>query len=205
MHEQKKDKKDKSKSIVIPVILTFLLLLIVIGATYAVFIYSKEGNKNNVISTGTLTFTFEETSNGISLTNALPISDSVGKTLSKDEKNNGYFDFNVSCRILGTDVIKYDIYATSVDENNTLPEEYVKIYLTDGNTDLALEGYDGEVPTYDKLKDSTSALNAKQLYYGTFSSTGNKSFRLRMWVAENYSLPSSEKQFKVKVNVNAVN
>ena len=77
--------------------------------------------------------------------------------------------------------------------------------MTDGNTDNPLEGYEGEVPTYDKLKDSTSSLNAKQLYYGTFSATGNKSFRLRMWVADDYSVPSSEKQFKIKINVNAVN
>lgn len=205
MYKQNQEKNNKNKSIVISILLTFLLLLVVITTTYAVFIYSKEGVKKNVISTGTLTFTFEETSNGISLTNALPISDSIGKTLSKDENNNGYFDFNVSCRILGTDVIKYDIYATSVDENNTLADEYVKIYLTDGNTDNPLEGYEGEVPTYDKLKDSTSSLNAKQLYYGTFSATGNKSFRLRMWVADDYSVPSSEKQFKIKINVNAVN
>lgn len=205
MYKQNQEKNKKNKSVVIPIILTFLLLLVVITTTYAVFIYSKEGVKKNVVSTGTLTFTFEETSNGISLTNALPISDSIGKTLTKDENNNGYFDFNVSCRILGTDVIKYDIYATSVDENNTLPEEYVKIYLTDGNTDNPLEGYEGEVPTYDKLKGSTSSLNAKQLYYGTFSATGNKSFRLRIWVADNYSVPSSEKQFKIKINVNAVN
>ena len=80
MYKQNQEKNNKNKSIVISILLTFLLLLVVITTTYAVFIYSKEGVKKNAISTGTLTFTFEETSNGISLTHALSISDSIGKT-----------------------------------------------------------------------------------------------------------------------------
>ena len=202
---KKVEKKESNKYNRILLIFLVLLLLILVGITYALFTYSKEGNVKNTVKTGSLTFSFTETSNGISLENAMPMSDEVGKLLEPSKYNNGYFDFNVSCAIAGTDRIQYEVYAIKEQVENELAEKYVKIYLTDGTTDKPLSGYDIDVPTFYSLKDSTSKEGAKQLYYGTFTSSGIQTFRLRMWISEDYAIPSSSENFKIKVNVEATN
>lgn len=201
----KKNKEVGSNELklILSVVLVLLLVVSVIGVTYALFTYSKVGNVKNTITTGSITFNYIETSNGISLVDAMPISDEIGKKLKYAEQNNGYFDFNVSCRIAGTAKIQYEVYSTKEKVSNPIDDQYVKIYLTDGTNDNALSGYDNEVPTYEDLKDALSVENAKQLYFGTFNSTGTQRFRLRMWVSDKYVVPSVSEEFKIKVNVQA--
>lgn len=202
MKKDSNTKSNHSKKIVLSTILVMLLFISVIGITYAIFTYAKEGKEANRISTGSLTFSYTETSNGISLTNAVPVSDTVGKAMTN---GNGYFDFNVSCKIVGTNVIKYEVYTTEENVSSKLDPAFVKIYLTDGTTDKPLSGYDGTVPTYSSLPATSISGGSRRLYLGTFNSTGVQSFRLRMWVSESYSVSSNSQQFKIKVNVKANN
>lgn len=204
MEKVSKENENKDKKIVISIILVLLLFISVIGITYAVFIFAKEGKRENVINTGSITFSYTETSNGISLTNALPISDNIGKTLD-NSGSNGYFDFNVSCKIVGTTAIKYEIYSEEQSVSNPIDSSFVKMYLTDGTSDRPISGYDGEVPTYNMLPTSSIKDGAKRLYYGSFNTTGGQSFRLRMWLSDKYSIPTTSQQFKIKVNVSANN
>lgn len=198
------EKNDKTK-IILSVILVILLMILVIGVTYAIFTYSKEGEVKNTVRTGSITFSYTESSNGICLENAMPISDEVGKKLDRSGNNNGYFDFNVSAKIAGTNRIQYEVYAIKQEVENQLDEKYVKIYLTDGTSDNPISGYDVEIPTYSSLKESTFDENGKQLYYGNFTSSSIQTFRLRMWLSENYNVPETSEQFKIKVNVQAIN
>ena len=186
--------KNNNKSVILSMFLIVMLFIAVIGLTYAIFTYSAEGKIKNKITTGTITFNYTETTNGIRLDNALPISDDIGKKLKNDSNNNGYFDFN--------DVF-YEIYATKEQTNDELEEKYVKIYLTDGTTDEPITGYKDNIPTFDNLKKSISNEKSKQLYYGNFSSSGTQKFRLRMWISDEYMLVSNSEHFKIKVNVEA--
>lgn len=195
-------KSNNSKRLIASTVLVLLLFISVIGFTYAIFTFASEGKKENRVSTGSLTFSYTETSNGISLSNAVPVSDTVGKAM---RNGNGYFDFNVSCKIVGTNVIKYEVYTTEENVSAKLDPSFVKIYLTDGTTDKPLSGYDGNVPTYSSLPSTSISGGSKRLYLGTFNSTGVQSFRLRMWLAESYSVSSNSQQFKIKVNVSANN
>lgn len=201
MREYKKELHIEKSALLFMVIV--FLIITVIGFTYAIFIYSKEGFVRNTITTGNITFSFTETSNGIFLENALPISDSVGKKLENTYENNGYFDFNVSCDLAGTSSVQYEIYATKEKLKNELDEKYVKIYLTDGTTDKPISGYDDDIPTYSKLKKSITKEDSKQLYYGSFTNNGVQSFRLRMWIDEDYELPEESENFKININVEA--
>lgn len=197
------NKEEKNNKEFLPVLLVLLLFISVFGLTYAIFSYSKEGRVSNTVTTGTITFSYTETTNGISLENALPITDEVGKKLESGDKNNGYFDFNVSCTMAGYSNVFYEVFATKLAVENELEEKYVKVYLTDGSTDQAITGYDGEVPTYNNLKKSIKDDKAKQLYYGNFTGSGIQKFRLRMWISDEYMLTSSSEHFKIKVNVEA--
>lgn len=204
MEKVTKEKENKERKLVISIVLVLLLFISVIGITYAVFTFAKEGKRENVINTGSITFSYTETSNGISLTNALPISDNIGKTLD-NSGSNGYFDFNVSCKIVGKTAIKYEIHAEELQVNNPLDPAFVKMYLTDGTSDMPISGYDLEVPTYNMLSSSSIKDGAKRLYYGSFSTTGVQAFRLRMWLSDKYSVPTTSQEFKIKVNVSANN
>lgn len=198
-----KEKEKNYEKFILSGALILLLIVSVVGITYAVFSYQREGEKNNVITTGSIIFTYTETTNGINLQNAMPISDEVGKKLERSENNEGYFDFNVSCSLAGTARINYEVYATKLNVENPLSEEYVKMYLTDGTTDQPILGYDNDVPTYYSLKDSTVASGSKTLYTGSFTNSGVQSFRLRMWLSNQYTVTDQSNDFKIKVNIKA--
>lgn len=203
MGAEQDTKKQSKFGLIISCCLVLILIMSVFGITYALFSYNKQGQVRNTITSGSITFTYVETSNGISLENAMPISDRVGKSLEQDKNNNGYFDFNVSCNIAGTSSVNYEVYAIKQKVDHPLKDEYVKVYLTDGTTDQPISGYSAEVPTYENLKQSISNKDAKQLYYGTFNNNGTQKFRLRMWVSDQYAISSTSEQFKIKVNVEA--
>ena len=86
----------RKKENVVIIVMMLVMVLAIIGVSYAAFSYSKTGTKVNSITTGSITMTYEETDNTISLNGALPTTDKTGKTrLNPGE----YFDFTVSSNI----------------------------------------------------------------------------------------------------------
>ena len=79
--------KERSNKLII-IILLVLLLVLVIGVSYSLYIYSGEGKQNNTISTGDLIFSYTESTNGIYIDNAMPLSDDIGKELKCDNTTN---------------------------------------------------------------------------------------------------------------------
>lgn len=203
MKNSKKEDQDLRKRFLISSLLVILLISLVVGTTFAIFYFKGTGKEKNTIHTGQLTFSYTEESNGISLTDAIPVSDEVGKRMQGNDRENKYFDFSVSCKMSGTQNIQYEVYTTEVDVAQKLDSQYVKIYLTDATSDKALEGYNQKVPVYSELKDSSISSKGKRLYRGEFNSSGTQAFRLRMWLSDTYQISSSSKEFKIKVNVSA--
>ena len=201
-------RKENGKKIGIIVSLTMLFVTIV-GVTYAAFLYTKKGTKENELTTGSISFVYNETSNGVTLTNAFPMTDEEGKTMSaKSENDNGYFDFNVTSTIGGDISIPYFVYAVDItgEVENKLSEDYVKIYLTD-QEDKPLAGYDTEVPLYSDLNNINAQgvegleVQGKSLYQNTFIESGVHEYRLRIWVADTYKNSDKAETFKIRVDV----
>ena len=67
----------KKKIIVIGVLI--LLVVTVIGVSYAAFSYSQTGNYENTITTGEISMSYDETSKVINMSGALPTTDTTGK------------------------------------------------------------------------------------------------------------------------------
>ena len=76
--------EDNSRKVFLSVLGVAILLVAVVGVSFALYSTSSTG-KDNSISTGTITMSYTEPTNGILLENALPISDAAGKTLSGDK------------------------------------------------------------------------------------------------------------------------
>ena len=192
----------KRKEIIIIGVLLLLMIVIIVGISYAAFQYGKIGSKVNSITTGSITMTYTETDNTISLSGALPTTDKTGTVrLNPGE----YFDFNVSSEIVGDVNINYEISAKKED-GNTINGEYIKLYLTKVNSD----GTEEALMVPETYNEETSAnnytgrpSNEMSLYTSSMNNSENNNYRLRMYVDESYN-PQGDGgglTFTVKINV----
>ena len=194
----------KRENIIIIVVLVVMILAI-IGVSYAAFSYSKTGTKLNSITTGSITMTYEETDNTISLNGALHTTDATGKTrLNQGE----YFDFTVSSKIAGDVNINYEISAKDVTSSsaNKIDGSNIKLYLTR----LTDDGTEEELMTPEVYNEESNANNftgrpsgEMSLYTSSMNSSESNRYRLRMWVDEDYN-PQGDGgnlQFSVQINV----
>ena len=191
----------KRENIVIIVVL-IIMVISIIGVSYAAFRFSQTGNTANTITTGSITMTYTETSNTISINGALPTTDKTGMVrLNKGE----YFDFTVSSEIVGDVNINYEISAKEVGEG-TIDGSNIKLYLTKLNSDGTEEGL--MVPeTYNEESSSNSytgrPTGEMSLYTSSMNSSESNNYRLRMYVDESYN-PQGDGgglTFTVKINV----
>ena len=194
---------NSSKQILLSVLGVAILVVAVVGISFAAFSYSKTGEVSNTITTGTITMTYTEPTNGISLTDALPITDDAGKALKGDGKT---FDFTVGATVAGTTTINYAITAVK-DATSDLPDTGVKVYLTStsGETETAVLG-PKLVSQLDKTvagNDAGAPADQYVLKTGTYSTVGTttENYRLRMWVADDYVAPATSQKYILKVNV----
>ena len=195
--------KNKNKSFLF-IILILILLIAIIGISYAAFSYTGTGQKLNTITTGAISMEYVESTNIISMNNALPTTDSTGKKLS----NSGeYFDFTVKSSIKGNTDINYEI-AAKEESGNTFSGKNIKFYLTKVNSDGTEEE---AMPPKTYSEDTTSNIytgrpaDMMSLFVGNLSQQGDTEikYRLRLWVDESYN-PQNDNGgliYKVKVNV----
>ena len=135
----------------------------------------------------------------------------LGPIVLKDEVSdkfplideNQYFDFTVSASMSGNVIINYTITAIK-EADSTLPNNAVKVYLTSLNN-----GRETQVLAPTKISDlqvaSSSNIGVPDgqfiLFNSNFNKTESRSYRLRMWVASDYVLPSVSQTYKLRVNV----
>ena len=193
--------KNKSKSVLLTIVAIIILLIAVLAVSYAAFYYSKNGEEINKVLTGTITMSYSENNNGINLFDAFPTTDAVGMALSG---TNQYFDFTVSASMSGNTIVDYVVAGVKVQDNSTLPDEGVKVYLTsiDGNRESQVVA-----PTKISNLKSTNNIsyvpdNQYIILQDNFTETGSRSYRLRMWVASDYVLPEEESMsYALRINV----
>ncbi len=201
-------KNGKKKQVLLTLIAIISLIVITVGVTYAFFNYAKEGTTDNTIQTGTITFLYTEVSGvgkGISLTEAYPVADSIGKVQVGEGK---IFDFKVTSTISMNSNIDYQVTARKKTDS-TLDDSSVKVYLTEVNgteQELLLSKY-SELSQTDKV--DISKYDERILYEATVpANTSNyeKNFRLRMWVSDDTDFSDgsmNDKTFTLTVNVYA--
>ena len=183
-------------------VIALLLIVTIIGVSYAAFTFGQSGKNLNTMTTGIMQMSYEETSNVIKMTGALPTTDATGKVrLNKGE----YFDFTVSSTIQGEAEINWEIAAEDFS-SNTFDGKNVKLYLTS----IDSSGKETEVmapkvftkKTTENKKTGRPA-NMMSLATGTMSASTSTKYRLRMYVDEKYN-PQGDgggKKFAIRINV----
>ncbi len=183
---------------------TLILLVAIIGISYAAFSFAGTGQKLNTITTGAITMEYVESTNVITMSNALPTTDETGKTrLNAGE----YFDFTIKSSITGNTDINYEI-AAKEENGNTFDGKNIKFYLTKINSDGSEEE---AMPPKTYSEDPSGngytgrPSDMMSLFIGNLNQQGTTEvkYRLRLWVDEDYN-PQNDNGglvYKVKVNV----
>ena len=179
--------------------LIIILVILILGISFAAIFYSKTGEEVNKVTTGTMTMSYSENTNGINLDNAYPMSDDIGMALNDE---NQYFDFTVSATLGGNVIINYAITATK-ESDSTLPDSAIKVYLTDTDDNERQVLAPTKISDLDITDNNVSSAPNGQylLSSGNFSQTGSHNYRLRMWVADDYVVQEDIMNYKLRVNV----
>lgn len=193
-------KDNSSKQILLSVLGVAILVVAVVGVSFAAFTFSQAGNVENTISTGTLAMTYTEGATGISITDAMPMSDAAGKVLAKD---NEQFKFTVEATMSGTATINYEIAAIKKD-SSTISDANVRLYLEKSATENS--GYTqafapAQFTPSTSASDIGSPVGSMILESGTFTSSQKNYYILRMWLAEDAPITGTAKTYTVTVNV----
>ena len=153
-----KDKIMNNKELIVAIAIVLIFLA---TCSYAWLKLQVIGNKTNILRAGTLKLTLDDTtSNGISLENAVPMSDEKGKTTT---------EYTFTLQNTGT-TVGYTIYLDDValtDGETQLEDSKVKYQLTkNGAETVAL----------------LSSLDNKVIDTGTIDKNKTNTYSLRVWI-----------------------
>ncbi len=193
------EKKRNSNQLILTVLAILILIIAVIGVSYAAVFYSKDGEKVNSVTTGSMMMSYSELTNGINLYDAYPMTDEEGKALSQP---NEYFDFTVSATTKENSPISY-VISVSKESDSTLPDSAIKVYLTDISANNEIEVLPPtNVSALSKTGNESYAPSGQYiLKSGSYTKNTSNTYRLRMWIDKNYNLDDSIQSYKLRVNV----
>ena len=188
-----------SRQILLAVLGLALLVLAIVGVSYAITIPNKSLNKVYLVS---------DDNSAISL-NDLPMSDYEGINLNG---SSNVFDFCVKGNIADNASIDYVIALEKIDsDDDSLDDKDVKVYLEKYNLKEFVSTDITSVPiafTRNNIVSDISTPDGSMiLYYGglqnatTDKKEVNECFRLRLWIDEDSIIESSKKEFMARVNV----
>lgn len=191
----------KHRTLFLLVLLVFFVLLSFLGCLFLYF-YSN----SRTISNATLIFSYSEDSSDLVVDSSMPVTDTIGKQLTyvPNQTKYAYSEFSLSSTLEGITSIDYEIYAVPVGVAMELPKDYIKVYLTDGRTDLPVDGYRDSIPTFRELKVAKTNPAGRKIYSGTLKKDEEKKFKLRLWLADTYPISAEMKDFKILLYVRTV-
>ena len=195
---------NNKKQLLLSIVLVLVLVLMIVGISYAAFKFTGLGKRENTITTGAITMKYEESTNTISMNNALPTTDATGKVrLTAGE----YFDFTLSGTIKGTENINWEIAAEDVTTaSRKIDGKYIKLYLTslDENNNET-EVMAPTVYTTETTENTYTGrpANMMSLAKGTTSTNFSTKYRLRMYVDESYNTQGDGGNLAFSIKINA--
>ena len=186
----------KKKDLILISIGLTLLIILTVSFSYALYSFTGNGTKENVITTGSINVTFSE-KNNIKLENRYPETDSEGLN---NTDTNSQMTFTVSSNISGDTKVNYALGITDITEGASLTQDYVKIYLKKGNNVAAgFTENKGELLSKFKNKYVENAIDSHVLLTDVLSGSEVHTYTLKAWIDENYKLPSAVQSSKYEM------
>ncbi len=175
--------KDKNKKVTVIIISILIVLILLLALTYAYFSTQLNGT-DNIVKVGELELVLDETSEGISLDNAVGISDSKGMSLegSTFELINN-----------GNNAVDYTIYLddnTIEDTDVRIDDKYLKYNLNKNRTDSGAT-----------LLTKIGANPNRVLDSGTIEGKTTNKYKLNLWITDEVDGNYSGQVFSGKLRV----
>lgn len=197
MDQEVLEEKKYSRKVIISLIIITMLVFSVISISFTAYVKTGQKKESNEENKGNVSMTYTESRQGISLQNASPITDEVGKTLSAPSE---YFDFTVTTKVAQDIPITYEIAAVK-DPDSTLNDQDIKIYLekqVSGTYEEVMEPTEF-IPSSRTTKiGSPSGSMVLQKITKKRNDTDN--YRLRMWVSDKATI-HDVKTYAIRINV----
>ena len=136
---------NNSKQAVLSIIGIAILVIAVVGVSFAFFTYSKTGTTNNVITTGSISFEYTEAVNGLTVEDAFPQTPAEGKL-------NDSFTFHVTSNLPSSannisytvTAVKGDVPTGYTEATDRMADSQINLYVTtSGSSATISNGYDG--------------------------------------------------------------
>ena len=178
--------------------LLIVCVVFVMVGIYFLFFYHKKGVNNQKY----LSIQFN-TSDVLLIKNTLPVSDAIGKSFNGEGTEDGiqgYVEFSIKNK--KEDTVSYEIIITEqATKEDKIKDNFVKMYLTD-NQDTPLEGFERSyVPTFYDFYYLTDKPSSKLLFSDSLEKGESKTYRLRVWLSDRYSISFEPEEFSFDVDV----
>lgn len=197
MKSEEIENKEYSKKIIISLILVIILVLLVICLSFSAYIKMEQNKQSKDDVKANVSMTYTESTNGISIENASPTSDEVGKKLNG---KNEYFDFTVSTKNPNKSKVVYEIAAVK-DKNSTISDDDIRIYLekqVSGTYEEIVKPQPFKpIAKNSKIGSPKGSMLLKKVKTKVSS---NDNYRLRMWLSDKANI-QDVKTYAVKINV----
>lgn len=193
-------KENSQKKVLLSVLGVAILVVAVIGISFAAYQATIDTNTTNSVTTGTIMVSYTEPSNAINITDAMPLSDDNGKALSGAGKT---FDFTVSTHASNALTVPYTISLTKAS-GSTMEDSQVKVYLTKADGTVVLAPTLVSDLSAATGRENTKVLATAQDVYTGAEEAKTTGYVLRIWVDENVTVDStSTATYRALVNVDS--
>lgn len=180
--------ENSSKQVLLSVLGIAVLVVAVVGVSFAFFTYSKTGEKNNTLTTGNIFFNFTE-GNAIKLTNEFPRTDTSGEALT--DAQNGALTFHVVGYDTSEKGIEYTVYALEGDteaDKTRFKDSEIKLNLKAPATVV-----ENNFATSTVVGTDGSLANGVVLAKGKITAKSSETqqddeYTLRMWISDAVSI-----------------
>ena len=182
--------ENNSKKVLLSVLGVAILVVAVVGVSFAAFSFANTSDKANQIQVGTITMSFSESESVINITDAQPTADA---TAMESTKAGEYFEFTVTRKTDAVVKVPYTITVTpgTVATGKQLATKYVRVGLTkvSGSTETTVVAAKSlaDIVKPDNILSGTAD---KYVLYTVTDAEGAvytgaaETYRLRMWLAD---------------------
>ena len=183
MKENNKTDENYSRRILYLLLLVAFLVIVVISLSFTIYIREQKSKSKDINKKNEIVMRYTEDTNGISIQNAVPLTDEVGKAQSNE---NEYFDFTVESKVQSNQKIEYEI-AVIKDKSSTIADKDIKIYLEEQKNGTYVESVApvSFVPI-ESATDIGSPVGSMVLKKVHQSASLSKNYRLKIWISQEF-------------------
>ncbi len=186
---------NNKRTLILSIIGILVLVIAVVGVSFAMFTFSGTGTKENILKTGTISVSFDNTTSGnkIEITNQYPESDATGMADANNQTTftvQGDFGGNTTMSV-DYEVGLSDITTTPAT-GATISDNYVKVAIQKNSTYVKGTASGGVLIS--SFAADHGPKNLIDSYYVTNGTLTNgdltDTFTVKAYLADTYDLPT---------------